>query len=280
MSSICRFVPNKNGNGDIKTVHFVYETEFKKLKQPFQRPMYCVSLVTLGEGVLRMAGCEYKLDTGTLFFSFPGEAYEIEASDDFEYIYISFMGSYARELLDNFGIDGESAIYHNFTHTDLWYDAIRSITPLNSNILTERVLYYTLSIIQSEHASIVNSAGKQPLAELLTDYINVHYREHDISLGKMSEIFSYTEKYLSAFFKKHMKIRFTEYLNTLRIQYAIGLMNSGQFTIAQISSMCGYTDSLYFSKVFKRHIGQSPSDYIRVKNNNQQDLAGGNQNVD
>ena len=129
MASICRFVPNKSGNGDIKTVHFVYETEFKKLRQPFYRPVYCVHLVTKGEGVLKFNGGEYALRCGTLFFSFPSLVYEIDASDDFEYIYISFIGSYASALLEDFGISPESAVYYDFTHSELWHDAIHRITP-------------------------------------------------------------------------------------------------------------------------------------------------------
>ena len=64
MDSICRFVPNKSGSGDIKTVHFVYETEFKKLRQPFFRPLYYVNLVTKGEGVLKFNNTECRLECG------------------------------------------------------------------------------------------------------------------------------------------------------------------------------------------------------------------------
>ncbi|MBQ7901986.1 MAG: helix-turn-helix transcriptional regulator [Clostridia bacterium] len=266
MDSICRFVPSKSGGGDIKTVHFVYETEIKKLKQPFFRPLYYVNLVTKGNGVLKFNNTEFRLECGTLFIMFPSVFYEIEASDDFEYIYISFMGSYASTLLAEFKITLDNSVYYEFTHARLWHDAIQRITPANANILTESVLYYTLALIQSDHENCETNQKKQKLLEMIINYIDVHYREQDISLSKISGIFSYTEKYLSSFFRKNMNVKFTEYLNALRIQYAIELINQSEFNISEISAMCGYSDSLYFSKVFKRYMGSTPTDYIKLKN--------------
>ena len=263
MDSICRFVPNKEGSGDIQTVHFVYETELHKLKQPFFRPIYYVNLVVAGSGTLKFEDCEYPLNCGTLFFMFPGVYYTIDATDDFEFIYISFMGNSAAPLLASFGISQSNLVYHNFTHTLLWSDAIRRITPANANLLTESVLYYTLSLVQSEHNGYVEISNDRDLLATLKSYVDIHYREQDISLGKISQMLSYSEKYLSAFFKKNMSIKFTEYLNMLRTQYATGLLVNDGYSISQISAMCRYSDPMYFSKVFKNRMGCTSTEYKR-----------------
>ena len=87
MNSICRFVPGKISAEDIQTVHFVYETELHKLKQPFIKPIYYVNLVVKGTGILKYRDKEYNISKDTLFFMLPQEPYTIDGSDDFEYIY-------------------------------------------------------------------------------------------------------------------------------------------------------------------------------------------------
>ena len=98
MDSICRFIPAKSG-GDLKTVHFVYETEFRKMKQPFLYPIYYMHLVTRGKAVMKLLSKSFPLEVGTIYFAFPGIPYEIEGSEDFTYMYISFMGLRAGELM-------------------------------------------------------------------------------------------------------------------------------------------------------------------------------------
>ena len=175
MNSICRFVPGKISSEDIQTVHFVYETELHKLKQPFLRPIYYVSLITKGTGTLKHRGNEYPLSKDTLFFMFPQESYNIEGSEDFEYIYISFTGKSAPNLLQ-FPNHDNMSIYYGFTHTALWEDAIMRITPYNANILTESVLYYTLALVQDTPPVDTVAIGDD-LMQSLKSYIDIHYRE-------------------------------------------------------------------------------------------------------
>ena len=90
--SICKFLPAKNEESHIKTVRFVYETECLALTQPFVHPIYVLHIVTSGSAVLRIYEKEYVLNKGDIFFAFPAVLHYLDASEDFEYIYISFMG--------------------------------------------------------------------------------------------------------------------------------------------------------------------------------------------
>ena len=73
--SICNFVPSR-GYGGIRTVHFVYETDFHTLKQPFMYSIYYAFLVTSGKARVRFGGgfqiflysrCRYALWGAKLF---------------------------------------------------------------------------------------------------------------------------------------------------------------------------------------------------------------------
>ena len=68
--------------------------------------------------------------------------------------------------------------------------------------------------------------------------------------------------YLSHLFKQKMNVGFSEYLRTLRINYAITLFDNGLDSIKNVALLSGFSDPLYFSSVFKKTVGKSPKDYI------------------
>ena len=88
--SICRFLPAKNDDNNVKAVRFVYETECLTLSQPFVSPIYALHIVTEGRATLRIYEKEYPLVRGDIFFAFPAVLHYLDASEDFKYIYISF----------------------------------------------------------------------------------------------------------------------------------------------------------------------------------------------
>ena len=142
--------------------------------------------------------------------------------------------------------------------------SITHINPQNANILSEGVLLCTLSYLTN---NVSEEQKKRPehQFDMLLDYVNTNYRDPDLSLKKIAGIFSYTEKYISHLFKKKMNVGFNQYLNDLRIQYAYDLFATGVQSVSEIAVRCGYSDPLYFSKVFKKRVGLSPTEYMNQK---------------
>ena len=261
--SICKFMSEKNYVGNMHVVNFVYEAELKTLIQPFIRPIYYIHLVTNGTGLLKMCDTEYSLKSGDLFFGFPACPYELSVSENFRYIYISFFGADVNKIFENFKISFENPVYSGFDNLmEFWLSSISRVKEHNANMIAESVLLYTLSFL-GDDAGSENSINAETLYDMIVDYIDNHYRDKDISLNKIATVFSYTEKYISHLFKKNMKIPFTGYINLLRMKYACELMDKNIYTITEIASLCGYRDSLYFSKVFKKNFEISPSEYIK-----------------
>lgn len=260
--SICKFVPVKDESGDIKALTFVYETELHSLKQPFFKPIWHIHLVTSGSGKLRIYDKEYPLSPGCIFFAFPGSPYFIEAEDNFHYLYIGFMGSGVSKLFDDLSIRITDPVYPGFDHiTEFWLAAINRVNRRNANILVESVLLYTLSFLHETPDAQTPASGSEQTFRLIADYVDTHFRDPDISLKKIAGLFSYTEKYLSSLFKKHMQTGFRDYVNCLRIQYAQQLLIRSSQTATQIAAQCGFRDSLYFSKVFKKRAGLTPNEF-------------------
>ena len=58
-----------------------------------------------------------------------------------------------------------------------------------------------------------------------------------------------------------MEINFTDYLADIRIKHAIQLLEQNKLSVSELAEKCGYSDPLYFSRVFKKITGVSPSKY-------------------
>ena len=259
--SICKFMPAKSGGSNIKAVRFVYETEGEALTQPFVSPIYVMNIVTSGTAKFRFEESAYELKRGDIFFKFPALPYYIDDMEGFEYIYISFMGSGVAELLSKCGVTQENIYYQGFDFLcPIFENSIRRITPQNSNFLSEGVLYYALSFLNEDEKEA--DSYKEGVFETIVNYVDRHYKEPNMSLGRLSQTFSYTTKYLSTLFKKNMQIGFNTYLNNLRIQLACELIESSGKSIAEIAAECGFNDYTYFLKVFKKYLGKTPTEYL------------------
>ena len=262
--SICRFIPKNEGRNDLQIVHFVYETQHKKLKQPFIRPFYYVYLVTEGEATLKMLGKEFSLSAGDVFFTFPGVQYRIDAIGDLRYLYLSFVGTSVKTQYENLGIKQSEPICRGLESiTDFWFSAISRVNTKNASLISESVLLYTLSLVASNAELGEKKPSDITRFDMILNYVNENYRDPTLTLCKVADIFSYTEKYVSSLFKKHMETGFNKYINSRRINYALRLIDKGSKSVRNIAGECGFSDALYFSKVFKKKTGMSPTEMIQ-----------------
>lgn len=261
--SICRFLPSQEDQSNIKAVHFVYETDFEKLRQPFIHPIFYLHIVTEGSAVMHDHRGSYPLEPGSVYFSFPAQPFEIRNACDFRYIYISFMGSGVAPLMEQLQISPDMPVYQGYAHLcPIFSSTIRQARTANASTLALGLLLYTMGLLASSDTG--NRQEPQQLFTAVADYVDTHYTNPDLSLKVLATEFSYTDKYLSSLFIKHMKIPFHTYLLNLRIQRAMLLLQEPTCSIAQVAGMCGFANPLYFSKVFKKRTGWTPTEYIQT----------------
>jgi two-component system response regulator YesN len=106
---------------------------------------------------------------------------------------------------------------------------------------------------QELYENIENSKIKAIL-----EYINSNFYKH-ISVQGLSEKFFISPNYISRLFSKELGESFTDYLIKIRINYACELLKSSNYTIQQISEKSGFSDYFYFTRVFKKRMGKTPS---------------------
>ncbi len=91
-------------------------------------------------------------------------------------------------------------------------------------------------------------------------YIQEHY-SHDISLDDVSRAVNISPYYFSKIFKDESGENFIEYLTRVRIEKAKELLQKSEPSIKEISSLCGYSDPNYFSRLFKKQTDMTPREY-------------------
>ena len=72
---------------------------------------------------------------------------------------------------------------------------------------------------------------------------------------------NYSEAYFCKLFKQCFGTNFTSYLASYRMQEAKKLLTASNLSAKEIGKSCGYSDPCYFTRVFKREAGCTPSEY-------------------
>ena len=80
-------------------------------------------------------------------------------------------------------------------------------------------------------------------------------------LDALSEHFGITKSHLCRVFKEHTGITITHYINALKIQRACLLLCESKIPIHDIYKMCGYDNSQYFNRVFKKIKEVTPNQF-------------------
>ena len=91
-------------------------------------------------------------------------------------------------------------------------------------------------------------------------YVKRHFNE-DISIGTLAEYLQISEGYLSRVFKKETGYTFTNYVIFYRIAMACELLKDCRMKVYEVTEKVGYSDTAYFSTLFKKMMGMSPTEY-------------------
>ena len=90
-------------------------------------------------------------------------------------------------------------------------------------------------------------------------YIRENYQK-PIQLSMVAEACNVTSNYLSRLFTEYLGTSFIDYINRFRLNKAIILLEEKKYSIKEVAYLVGYQDPNYFSRIFRRHMGISPSD--------------------
>jgi AraC-like DNA-binding protein/ligand-binding sensor protein len=159
------------------------------------------------------------------------------------------------KLLSEWGVNGD---------LDLLREAY-----FKTRVLTPRQYASTVRLlgIFAEHLSMVSNqvvvqqqTAEPPVITRAKQFINDHQGE-DLSLGQVAKAVNTSTFYFCKMFKRATGLNFTDYLSRVRIEKAKNLLLNPNLRISEIAYEVGFQSLTHFNRVFKKIVGQSPTEY-------------------
>lgn len=135
----------------------------------------------------------------------------------------------------------------------------------NSSLSPLRVRALFASLLEE----VVTSAQRfsqyedERVAEDAVHFLNDNYMKH-ITIGQLAQFYDMDIKRFSYIFNKNVGVPALVYLTNLRLEQAKKLLGSSQYTVAQVAESVGYQDNYYFSRLFKKQTGVSPTGFTML----------------
>ena len=108
-------------------------------------------------------------------------------------------------------------------------------------------------------------APRSGVADEIEHHILNHYADCDFKLDDYLATLPGSNDYQRKLFQKAFGVTPHQYLTNKRLQIAAETLLNSSDTVADIAVMCGFRDPLYFSRMFKKKYGVSPTHYARMK---------------
>lgn len=136
--------------------------------------------------------------------------------------------------------------------------------PMRNLIIHQKFIEFLILIFLNQNSNIY--ANETDLTELeqkiysVAGYIHAHYPE-DLSLDSLAKHFCISASYLSHRFKEVTGFSVTDYIQMTRIRNVQALLINTKIPITEVAEPCGFNCFSQFNRVFRKHIGMSPSKY-------------------
>ena len=224
--------------------------------------------------VIRISGMtEYITDSGEVFISDPNHVVFIpagcrcsmNASDNNESAWIDFT-------LDSAGNEPLSISSYEVQNTS---ELISIYNRMENKRMYRKPAYrnYSMAALYELFARVEVQSGacgvtpsSYRTVKPAVDYIEQHISDAALDNQAIAESAGISEVYLRRVFNSVFGITPARYITNIRIDKAKDLLNGGAESISKIAEAVGYKDVYYFSKVFKRVTGMTPSAYARSVN--------------
>lgn len=126
------------------------------------------------------------------------------------------------------------------------------------NLAVVKILENYLSLIQDNHMM----KNRQAM-EWMKSYIRENYHKN-LTLEDVSASAFLSPSYASRLFKENQNMTILEYITKVKLEQAKKLLRNPKYQIDDVAQMLGYYDASYFSKVFRRKIGMTPTQYRQI----------------
>lgn len=124
------------------------------------------------------------------------------------------------------------------------------------------ILYEILSVMAESEAHYLPLQVYAQIRPAI-EYIDQHFAQGSIDCAALAQMCGISQTYLTRLFRKRFSMPPNQYILTKKLQYACELLQTRQYRVNEVADKAGFVNTHYFSRVFKNHIGVSPSAYVK-----------------
>lgn len=227
---------------------------------PGSRTYWLIHYVVSGTGIFKKGNNTYHPKAGQCFIVRPDEVifYQADEHDPWEYIWIGFRTDIKMpDILMTSDIINFAGGGHTFTSI---LDALKmkqGQTEFLSGKVWE-IIAHTMAL-ENKEINLVNDYVGRAKTCIKTEY------QSGITISEIARRLGLERSYFSTIFTRGAGVPPQKYLNDYRLEKAAELLVTTNRTISEIAYSTGYSDIVNFSRMFKKHFGQSPSVYREQK---------------
>lgn len=257
----------KEENLAIEKVHMVLGNQMHKGKidrKNVARHSDALIWVTEGHTHYEFSdGSSFTVSPGELFYLAKGACYSMEVqTNPYRFIYIDFDFQHP---------DGEQ-FQSTVLETAKAEEMENLFLKLERNWLRKRcgyrlecqaVLYEVLARILQQKEWGYIAPEKRKLIESVVQQLTERYMEPEVTIESIAQEMGISDAYFRKLFRGVYQISPTRYLTGIRIRQAKNLLRYQHQSVTEIAALCGYSNVYYFSRVFRKETGMTPTEYVR-----------------
>lgn len=242
--------------------------------RPKGRIDYQLLYIVSGKAHFYFNGIERIVQAGRMVLIPPRveQKYEYFGEEKPEVYWVHFTGSDVKNILRKYEIPMDDPIFYSGASSVYSYIFKEMINELQ----TCRTGYEELLAMYLQQIFLLVQRTRQERKPTVTTYIqeemeyarryfNEHYNE-PISIQEYAESRNMSVCYFQRNFKQLVNHTPMQYLLTIRVNNAASLLETTDYSMAEIAAIVGYEDPLYFSRVFRKIKGMSPTEYRKLLN--------------
>jgi len=195
------------------------------------------------------------------------QKYEYYGEDQTQVYWVHFTGGNVTNILRSYGLTDDKKVFFcgsNLDYQNLFRTMIYELQMCKENYAEMLEMYlrqifimlqrYFISAMKTDNARVVEEIDKA------TAYFNEHYSE-EICIDEYAENNHFSVSWFIRNFKQCTGSTPMQYILSKRIYNAEILLQNPSYNVTEISRIVGYDNPLYFSRIFKKVKGLSPSEY-------------------
>lgn len=237
--------------------------------RPKGRKDYQFLYVVSGKAHFYFDGVKEIVSAGNIVIYRPGESqrYWYCGNDKTEVFWVHFTGSDVKEFFEKYGITREVHVVHigeSYEYKKIFQQMIKELKLCKEDyeqLLANHLHNLMITIHRSVNRKLEgrNQAMGNEIDEAIA-YFHMNYNK-PINIEEYAKSIHMSVRWFIRNFKEHTKTTPAQYILSLRIINAKALLMQTDYDVKEIANIVGYENAFYFSRIFKKQTGLSPTEY-------------------